>query len=311
MAYEAFHPPVAPAIGSTAAVQAALLKEIGKQLVGTVGGDPMAVGQVVQAKVSTDVEGKPTLMLGGTKVPAQLPANVSPGQVLQLQVKESSPERVVLQIVKGPDGAPLAAPPQAAALPGANAGGAMSSAPGARTLAALGSAVAGGAAVPSTGAGAATTAPLSSAAAAASTATAAAAATSDLGAAQQAQQPTAVAAQAAATVVPWAVIPMPGGAQARIWLDPEGSAEEPGAQAAARRRTMVVRYDSPVLGRTDVVLNLDAAILDAHVLAPAGQSLDLIRHAVGDLRLALAGAVDRPVAIVTGGRAGEDIDLRA
>ena len=112
--------------------------------------------------------------------------------------------------------------------------------------------------------------------------------------------------------MPWAVIPMPGGAQARVWLDPDqdGATADDGT-AQARRRTMVIRYDSPVLGRTDVVLHLDPAQLDAHVLAPAGDPLDLIRQSVPDLRLALAGAVDRPVAVVTGGRGHDEVDLRA
>lgn len=247
MAYEAFHPPISPAIGGPAAVQAALLKEIGKQLVGTVGGDPLRVGQVVQAQIGTDADGATTLLLGGVKVPAHLPAELVPGQLLRLQVKESSPERVVLQIVKGPEVAPATA------------------------------------------------------------------ATAEVGPSRQVTQAQGPAAQAAASVVPWAVIPMPGGAQARVWLDPDGAADDAAAgSSAARRRTMVIRYDSPVLGRTDVVLHLDPAQLDAHVLAPAGQPLELVRQSVAELRLALAGAVDRPVAVVTGGRSGgEEVDLRA
>jgi hypothetical protein len=237
---------------STPAIQAALLKEIGKQLVGVVGGDPLAVGQVVNARIGVDADGKPTLLLGGVRVPAQLPGNVEIGQLLRMRVQESSPERVVLQIVKDAGGASAAVSVSAA---DAADGGPTALA------AALG---------PGT------------------------------------------AQQAGPTTSPFAVIPMPGGAQAQLWLDPDqgGSAEVSGP-AAPRTRTMVVRYDSPLLGRTDVVLRLDPTQLDATVLARAGQPLDLIRTTVADLRLALAAAVDRPVALSTGGRAAEELDVRA
>lgn len=228
---------------ATPAVQAALLKEIGQQLSGAIAGEPLKVGQVVNARIVAGDGGTPVLVLGGVRVPAQLPGGVEVGQVLKLQVKESSPERVTLQIMteagKVADAAGDAAP------------------------------------------------------------------------ALQTQAP--AAQQAAANVQPWAVIPMPGGAQARMWLDPDGHGDGPEeAGSAARTRTMVVRYDSPILGRTDVVLRLDPAQLDATVLAPGGTPLDLVRSTVPELRLALAAAVERPVAVQTGGRSGgEDVDVRA
>jgi hypothetical protein len=240
------HPPAVPGL-NTPAIQAALLKEIGKQLVGTVGGDPLRVGQVVNARIAADADGMPMLLLGGVKVPAELPGDVQLGQLLRLQVKESSPERVLLQIIKDPAAA-------------------------------------------ATSAAAATAADLAAAPA------------------SQAQGP---AQQAAATAVPWAVIPMPGGAQARIWLDPEQQADEAATPGVPRTRSMVVRYDSPVLGRTDVVLRLEPGQLEATVLAASGVPLELVRSSVPELRMALAGAVERPVALTTGGRSPEAFDVRA
>ncbi len=245
MASVPIHPPGSPGL-TTPAIQAALLKEIGKQLVGTVGGDPLAVGQVVSARIGADAEGHPVLVLGGVRIPAALPAGVEPGQLLRLRVQESTPERVLLQIVKDPAGAAATAAIDAGPIDG----------------------------------------PAASLAA---------------GPAQQ----------AAAAAPPWVVIPMPGGAQARIWLDPEQEGGDAAGGSGDRARSMVVRYDSPVLGRTDIVLRLGADQLDATVLAPAGLPLDLIRASVPELRVALAAAVDRPVALATGGRAGEEFDVRA
>lgn len=127
-----------------------------------------------------------------------------------------------------------------------------------------------------------------------------------------AQQAGGPAQQASALAPPLVAFAMPGGAQVRMWLDPDdGGGEAGSSRGAARTRTMVVRYDSPILGRTDVVLRLDPEQLDASVFAANGVPLDLVRSMVPDLRLALAGAVERPVAVQTGGRVPEDFDVRA
>lgn len=119
------------------------------------------------------------------------------------------------------------------------------------------------------------------------------------------------AQQASAVAPPLVAFPMPGGGQVRLWLDPDDQGAATHDRGRARTRTMVVRYDSPVLGRTDVVLRLDPEQLDANVFASSGLPLDLVRATVPELRLALAGAVDRPVALSTGGRVPEDFDVRA
>ncbi len=225
----------------TPAVQAALLKGIGQQLAGVDGLDPLQVGQVVAGRIGTDPEtGAPMLVLGGTRIAAQLPGNVEIGQLLRLRVQESSPERVVLKIVSD----------------------------------------------------------------VAQTASA-----DDL---SPAAPPGGPAQQASAAAPPLVAIPMPGGAQVRMWLDPDSASEQTAHErGAARTRTMVIRYDSPILGRTDVVLRLDPEQLDASIFAASGNPLDLVRASVPELRLALAAAVERPVALTTGGRSPEEFDVRA
>lgn len=237
---------------STPAVQAALLKNIGQQLAGAIQGEPLKVGQVLQARIAAGPGGEPVLTLGGVRVPAQLPGNVQVGQFLRLRVQDVTAERVTLQIVSDP--AQTAATAASAATGAADELGA--------------------AAGPNT--------------------------------AQAAQ-----AQQAGAAQMPWAAIPMPGGATARLFLDPDKGGPGGAERSGDRSRTMVVRYDSPLLGRTDVVLRLDADQLEAAVLAHGGAPLDLVRSTVPALRAALVAAVDRRVAIVTGGRADEELDVRA
>lgn len=125
--------------------------------------------------------------------------------------------------------------------------------------------------------------------------------------------PSALAEQAAAQAgpLPWAAIPLPGGAQARLWLDP-GEEDEAAARGAVDApRTMVVRYDSPAIGRLDIVLRLGADQLDVTALAAAGMPLATVRRETAELREALAAATGRPVALATAARTSEDVDVRA
>lgn len=127
-----------------------------------------------------------------------------------------------------------------------------------------------------------------------------------------ASDPAQAAAQNAITAqTPWGAIPMPGGAQARMWLDPDLGPEATERAATDRARSMVVRYDSQTLGRMDVVLRLDADKLEATVLGQAGEPIARMRASVGELRTALMGAAERPVSVSTGGRATEVIDVSA
>jgi hypothetical protein len=66
------------------------------------------------AVVSARVVDRGVLSLLGARMPAKLPDDVRPGDVLRLRVKESTPERITLQVVQQP-------PPEATAavmLPG-------------------------------------------------------------------------------------------------------------------------------------------------------------------------------------------------
>ncbi len=126
---------------------------------------------------------------------------------------------------------------------------------------------------------------------------------------QQTQQ----ASQNAVTAAtPWGALQMPGGAQARMWLDPDLGRDDGGSTVERERtRSMVVRYDSQTLGRMDVVLRLEADKLEATVLGQAGEPIARMRASVAELRAALVAATDRPVALSTGGRTAEVINVSA
>jgi hypothetical protein len=66
------------------------------------------------AVVSARVLDRGVLSLLGTRVPATLPDDVRPGDVLRLTVKEAGPDRILLQVVQQPP--PVATP--AVMLPG-------------------------------------------------------------------------------------------------------------------------------------------------------------------------------------------------
>lgn len=135
-----------------------------------------------------------------------------------------------------------------------------------------------------------------------------------VGPSQSAQQAAAAQGNAGVTgATPWAAIPMPGGAQARMWLDPDLGGDDDGVAPVdrARSRSMVVRYDSQMLGRMDVVLRLDEDKLEATVLGQAGEPIARMRASVAELRTALMTATERPVALSTGGRTAEVLNVSA
>ncbi len=112
---------------------------------------------------------------------------------------------------------------------------------------------------------------------------------------------------------PVVTVPMPTGASARVWADPDGGRGDghDGARAEkARTGAMVVRYDSPELGRVDVVLRLDAERLEATVLAPAGEPLSRVRGSSAKLREALLVAAQVPVSLQTAGRTEDAVNVR-
>ena len=114
-------------------------------------------------------------------------------------------------------------------------------------------------------------------------------------------------APAASTPAAAYTLVLPGGAQARVMVEPEG---EGSGGAVSARRSITLRFDSPALGRMDFVLDLDATALAATIHAIAGDPAALARAESSSLQSALSAATDRP-ATVTIRERGETLDVRA
>jgi hypothetical protein len=98
---------------------------------------------------------------------------------------------------------------------------------------------------------------------------------------------------------------LPGGVVARVAVQEReaGEGRQGGAGAA---RSVLVRYDSPTLGRLDVRLDRGAAAV--HV--SAGEAADRVRGAAEVLRAALARATGVPTQVTVHPR-DETLDVRA
>ena len=92
-------------------VEAALLRQMLPDLV-------LREGMRVVASVAERAGQRGIIVLAGTPLAAQLPAEVQVGDVLRLVVAETSPERVVLRIAEQTPQPPPAPPPPAVPLPG-------------------------------------------------------------------------------------------------------------------------------------------------------------------------------------------------
>jgi hypothetical protein len=100
-------------------------------------------------------------------------------------------------------------------------------------------------------------------------------------------------------------VALPGGALARIHVEErEEAGGRKGGPGAAR--SVVVRYDSPTLGRLDVRLDRSAAAV--HV--SAGEPADRVRGAADVLRDALARVTGGPVQVTVHPRT-ETLDVQA
>jgi hypothetical protein len=118
------------------------------------------------------------------------------------------------------------------------------------------------------------------------------------------QAPQAAAAQQAPPPAAAYAMALPGGVVARVLVEER---EEPGRRGGAGAgRTVVVRYDSPTLGRMDVRLDRSAAAV--HV--SAGEPADRVRGAAEVLREALARVTGGPVQVTVHPRE-EVLDVRA
>ena len=101
---------------------------------------------------------------------------------------------------------------------------------------------------------------------------------------------------------------LPGGAQARVHVDPEeASAAERGGGG---RRSITLRFDSPALGRLDFAIDLDAGAVSSTVSVVAGDPAAAARAAAGELEAALSAATSRPASVSIRER-GETLDVRA
>jgi len=63
-------------------------------------------GLVLPAKVLEREGPRGMLLLNGVRVPAQLPPQLAPGDVLRVRVQEVTPERLTLNVLPPPDSAP-------------------------------------------------------------------------------------------------------------------------------------------------------------------------------------------------------------
>ena len=97
-----------------------------------------------------------------------------------------------------------------------------------------------------------------------------------------------------ATMLP--PLALPGGAQARILVEPEEEGAA-GRRADEPPRSVFVRYDSPVLGRIDIALTLTGHAIGAAVQLSAGEPARAARMGSSSLQGALAAAAERPALV--------------
>jgi hypothetical protein len=120
-------------------------------------------------------------------------------------------------------------------------------------------------------------------------------------------QAQAQAAQAQLTALP--PLALPGGATARLFVEPDADGAGAG-RSAERPRTVHVHYDSPALGNIDVALTLTPGAIGAAVQLIAGDPASAARAGAPALQDALAAAADRPALVQILAR-DETVDLRA
>jgi len=119
------------------------------------------------------------------------------------------------------------------------------------------------------------------------------------------------AAAAAPQLVPLsAPIPLPGGATARLLVDPEAEDEASAGSGGPRVQTVTLRYESAGVGRLDLALTVEPGATRAVAFGPAGDVAERLRAASADLRSALMSALDRPASVDVIARA-EVLDVHA
>jgi hypothetical protein len=94
------------------------------------------------------------------------------------------------------------------------------------------------------------------------------------------EQASAQSQQAAQIPVQAYALALPGGVEARVYVTEDADDPE---QAEKTGRPIVLRYDSPTLGRLDIRLDR----MSAAVHAPIGEPAERVRGKIDDLRAAL------------------------
>jgi hypothetical protein len=122
----------------------------------------------------------------------------------------------------------------------------------------------------------------------------------------QVEQQQALPSAAAMTAA--GMVGLPGGATARLFVEPDGG--ETAGRREAAPRSVLVRYESPALGRIDVKIVLSSTAVGATVQVSAGEPAGAVRAAAGELQDALASAASRPAQVRVLAR-DETVDLRA
>ena len=100
-------------------------------------------------------------------------------------------------------------------------------------------------------------------------------------------------------------LPLPGGARFRVEPEDAGAAGDPSSQRSA----IALRFDSPILGRLDFLLEVDPESAGATVHTAPGASA-IARSAANELREALADATERTASVTVRERE-ETLDVRA
>ena len=104
-------------------------------------------------------------------------------------------------------------------------------------------------------------------------------------------------AQAAPAPLQTVAVPLPGGAVARLFIEPDADGSEGSKGSSRARATVTLRYESAGLGRVDLALTTEDGAVRAVIHSPAGEVAERLRSASGDLRMALAHALGRPAAV--------------
>lgn len=105
-------------------------------------------------------------------------------------------------------------------------------------------------------------------------------------------------------------VPLPGGQVARLFVDPEGGAEDERGGRGAGLSCVTLRFEAAALGRVDLALEVRHGFVSGTIHAPAGAAAQRLAEHADELRAALSQATGRPASVSVRQR-NETVDLRA